>query len=142
MDGNTIYAKDEKSYKYLVSQVKEQVQGDAASIKDLTISVVINQQMMNDTQRTQIADLVAHAAAIDPSKVVVYNAPFAEKPAAETASNGLITPEMTRILIFVGIGAAALLLLIIILLAVTRARKRKWWRPRAKKFLCLKTSMS
>ena len=125
VDGNTIYAKDEKSYKYLVSQVKEQVQGDAASIKDLTISVVINQQMMNDTQRTQIANLVAHAAAIDPSKVVVYNAPFAEKPAAETASNGLITPEMTRILIFVGIGAAALLLLIIILLAVTRARKRK-----------------
>lgn len=105
--------------------MKEQVQGDAASIKDLTISVVINQEMMNDTQRTQIASLVAHAAAIDPSKVVVYNAPFAEKPATETASNGLITPEMTRILIFVGIGAAALLLLIIILLAVSRARKRK-----------------
>ncbi|WP_313292384.1 flagellar basal-body MS-ring/collar protein FliF [Faecalispora jeddahensis] len=125
VDGNTIYTKDEKSYKYLVSQVKEQVQGDAASIKDMTISVVINQEMMNDTQRTQFASLVAHAAAIDPSKVVVYNAPFAEKPATETASNGLITPEMTRILIFVGIGAAALLLLIIILLAVSRARKRK-----------------
>ncbi|WP_085833619.1 flagellar basal-body MS-ring/collar protein FliF [Clostridium merdae] len=125
VDGNTIYAKDEKSYKYLVSQVKEQVQGDAASIKDLTISVVINQEMMNDTQKTQIADLVAHAAAIDASKVVVYNAPFAEKPATPANANGLITPEMTRILIFVGIGAAALLLLIIILLAVTKSRKRK-----------------
>lgn len=125
VDGNTIYAKDEKSYKYLVSQVKEQVQGDAASIKDLTISVVINQEMMNDTQKTQIADLVAHAAAIDSSKVVVYNAPFAEKPATPANANGLITPEMTRILIFVGIGAAALLLLIIILMAVTKSRKRK-----------------
>lgn len=125
VDGNTIYTKDQKSYKYLVSQVKEQIQGDAASIKDMTISVVINQDMMNDTQRTQIATLVAHAAAIDPSKVVVYNAPFAEKPATNTASNGLMTPEMTRILIYVGIGAAALLLLIIILLAVSRARKRK-----------------
>ncbi|MDU7336988.1 MAG: flagellar basal-body MS-ring/collar protein FliF [Clostridium sp.] len=125
VDGNTIYAKDEKSYKYLVSQVKEQVQGDAASIKDLTISVVINQEMMNDTQKTQITDLVAHAAAIDSSKVAVYNAPFAEKPATPANANGLITPEMTRILIFVGIGAAALLLLIIILLAVTKSRKRK-----------------
>ncbi len=125
VDGNTIYAKDQNSYKYLVSQVKEQVQGDAASIKDMTISVVINQEMMNDTQRTQVASLVAHAAAIDPSKVVVYNAPFAEKTTTETASNGLITPEMTRILIFVGIGAAALLLLIVVLLTVSRARKRK-----------------
>lgn len=125
VDGNTIYTKDEKTYKYLVSQVKEQVQGDAASIKDMTISVVINQEMMNDTQRDQIASLVAHAAAIDPSKVVVYNAPFAQQKATDTGSNGLLTPDMTRILIYVGIGAAVLLVLILILLAVLRARRRK-----------------
>lgn len=125
VDGDTIYTKDDKTYKYLVSQVKEQIQGDAASIKDMTISVVINQEMMNDTQRDQIASLVAHAAAIDPSKVVVYNAPFAQQTATDTGSNGLITPETTRILIYVGIGAAVLLVLILILLAVLRARKRK-----------------
>ena len=125
VDGNTIYAKDEQSYKYLVSQVKQQIQGDAASIKDMTISVVINQEMMNDNQRNQIASLVAHAAAVDASKVVVYNAVFAEPATTETASPGLIGKEMARMLTYVGIGAAVLLLLTMIALIAVKSRKKR-----------------
>lgn len=51
VNGNVIYTKDEQSYKYLVSQVKEQIQGDAASVQDMTISVVINKAMMDEAQK-------------------------------------------------------------------------------------------
>lgn len=125
VDGDTIYAKDEQSYKYLVSQVKEQVQNDAANIKDMTISVVINQEMMNDNQRDQIANLVAHAAAIDPAKVAVYNASFAEPATTPTDAPGLIPADMTRLLIYIAVGVGVFLLLTMILLAVVKSRKRK-----------------
>ena len=124
VNGNVIYTKDEQTYKYLVSQVKEQIQGDAASIKDMTISVVVNQPMMNGNQKTQITSLVANAAAIDPSKVVVYNASFAQPKAAPAAANPFLTPQMTRILLYGGIGLAALLLILAIVLIV-RARRRR-----------------
>lgn len=125
VDGDTIYAKDEQSYKYLVSQVKEQIQNDAANIQDMTVSVVINQEMMNDNQKEQIANLVAHAAAIDPAKVAVYNASFAEVIDVPADSTGLIPADMTRLLIYIAVGVGVFLLLTMILLAVVKSRKRK-----------------
>ncbi len=124
VNGNVIYTKDAQSYKYLVSQVKEQIQGDAASVKDMTISVVINKAIMDDTQKSQIANLVANAAAIDPSKVAVYSASFAGPETVKTSAPVGIAPSLNQILIYGG-AALGVVILIIIIIAVVVSRKRK-----------------
>ena len=122
VNGDTIYTKDAETYKYLVSQVKEQIQGDAASVQDMTISIAINKELMSDTQKQEITKLAAYAAAIKPEKVAVYNSvfPSAVQPANAAASS---LPPLNTILVLG--GAALLTLLIVITIAVIVARRRK-----------------
>jgi flagellar M-ring protein FliF len=123
VDGNTIYTKDQQSYKYLVSQVKEQIQSDAASVKDLTISVVVNKTGMDDTQKQQIVDIVAKAAGVETAKVSVYFGAFATPttPANVKPEN---MPSLNQLLIYGG-AALGTLLVVIIVAAVAVASKRK-----------------
>ncbi len=123
VNGNVIYTKDAQSYKYLVSQVKEQVQGDAASMKDMTISVVVNKAAMDNNTKTQIAAIAANAAAIDPSKVAVYSASFATAATPANTQQNLI-PNLQQLLMYGGIALGAIIL-IIILAAVLVSRRRK-----------------
>ncbi len=124
VDGNVIYTKDDQAYKYLVSQVKEQIQGDAASVNDMTISVAINKAMMDDAQKAQISNLVANAAAIDPSKVAIYSANFAQPAAVSTNAPVGLAPGLNQILIYGG-AALGLVILIIIIAAVLVSKSRK-----------------
>ncbi len=115
VDGNVIYTKDAQTYKYLVSQVKEQIQGDAATVKDMTISVVINKELMSDTEKAQVAKAAAFAAAIQPDKVAVFNSAFPTAEAKPTSGQASILPLPKNVLI---IGGAALLTLLLVLLIV------------------------
>lgn len=126
VNGNVIYTKDSQSYKYLVSSVKEQVQGDAANIKDMTISVVVNKAAMDTAQQDQIVKLAANAAAVDASKVVVYSASFASsQPAAPASAAAAGFPGMTQLLIYGGAGLGAVLLLIILIAVLVGRSRRK-----------------
>lgn len=125
VNGNTIYTKDAQSYKYLVSQVKEQIQGDAASVKDMTISVVINKAIMDDATKAQISSLVANAAAIDPSKVAVYSAAFAAPATVPTNAQAGLIPNMNQLLIYGGAALGAIILIIIIAAAIVSSRRKK-----------------
>ncbi len=125
VNGNVIYTKDAQSYKYLVSQVKEQIQGDAASVKDMTISVVINKAMMDDTQKAQISNLVANAAAIDPSKVAVYSATFATPETVPTNAPIGFPGNLNQMLIYSGAALGAVILIIIIIAVIVSSRRRK-----------------
>lgn len=126
VNGNVIYTKDSQSYKYLVSSVKEQVQGDAANIKDMTISVVVNKAAMDTAQQDQIVKLAANAAAVDASKVVVYSASFASsQPSAPASASAAGFPEMTQLLIYGGAGLGAVLLLIILIAVLVGRSRRK-----------------
>jgi flagellar basal-body M-ring protein/flagellar hook-basal body protein (fliF) len=124
VDGNVIYTKDQQAYKYLVSQVKQQIQGDAASIQDMTVSVVVNKAAMDDNQRTQIAALAANAAAINASKVAVYGAAFAGPATAPTNTQPAI-PNLNQILIYGGTALGALILVIIIAAVLVSRRRKK-----------------
>lgn len=127
VDGNVIYTKDDQSYKYLVSQVKEQIQGDAASVKDMTISVAINKELMASTEKEDISKTIAFAAAILPEKVAVFNTVFPDN--AKTASTQpSATPMFNKVVV---IGGAALLTLLLVLLIVSiiiSRRRRKQLR--------------
>lgn len=125
VNGDTIYTKDQQTYNYLVSQTKEQIQGDAANLKDMTISVVVNQETMDDTQKAEISKLVAYAAAIDPSKVTVYSSLFANQSSVNTTTKA---SSQTPNLLYIAIGAGLiglLLIAMVILWIVSASRKRK-----------------
>ncbi len=123
VDGNTIYTKDQQSYKYLVSQVKQQIQSDAASVKDLTISVVVNKTGMPDTEKQQIVNTVAKAAAVDTDKVSVYFGTFANS-SVKTNTQPEAMPSLNQLLIYGG-AALGTLLVVVIIAAVVLASKRK-----------------
>jgi flagellar basal-body M-ring protein/flagellar hook-basal body protein (fliF) len=123
VDGNTIYTKDQQSYKYLVSQVKQQIQSDAASVKDLTISVVVNKTGMPDTEKQQVVNAVAKAAAVDNDKVSVYFGAFANS-SVKTNTQPEAMPSLNQLLIYGG-AALGTLLVVVIIAAVVLASKRK-----------------
>ncbi|MGX8702392.1 flagellar basal-body MS-ring/collar protein FliF [Caproiciproducens sp.] len=124
VNGDTIYTKDSESYKYLVSQVKQQIQGDAASVADMTISVAVNKEMMDDTQKQEIAKLAAYAAAIKPDKVAVYNAVF---PGVDQQTGGPSPTAfpLNQLLIIGGVVLLTLLIVILVAAMVARGRKKK-----------------
>ncbi len=81
-DGNNIIFQDDKSYDYLVSQVKEQIQTDAATLLNTSIGITLDgidltQQKLDDLKR-----LVATAAGINvldaTTKIEVFSSPFAQ----------------------------------------------------------------
>ena len=121
VDGNTITAKDSKTYEYLVSKVQEQVQSDAASLKDLTVSVIINTPAMTDQTKSDLTEAIANAAGVNASKVIVLGSTFATsaKPAAAKPQQAIPFNYL-----IIG-GAALLLLLIIIAVVIIILKKRK-----------------
>lgn len=124
VDGNTIYTKDQQSYKYLVSQVKQQIQSDAASLKDLTVSVVVNKKSMSDTEKENLVNAVAKAAAVDTDKVSVYCAEFANS-SVNTNAQAEAIPSLNQILIYGGAALGTLLIVVIVVSAVLAAKRKK-----------------
>nr|WP_319488414.1 flagellar basal-body MS-ring/collar protein FliF [uncultured Caproiciproducens sp.] len=122
VSGNTIYTKDNETYKYLVSQVKEQIQSDAASVQDMTVSIVVNKELMDATQKQDIAKLAAYASAIQPEKVAVYNSVFPDANQPTIAPPSALPPLKTILVLG---GAALLTLLIVITIAVIVSRRRR-----------------
>lgn len=124
VNGNVIYTKDDQTYKYLVSQVKQQIQGDAASVQDMTISVVINKEGLADVQKQQIAQLVANAAAVKPEKVAIYNSAFSN-PVQPTQAQPSGTLPLSTIVIIGGVVLLTLIIVGLIIFFVARSRKKK-----------------
>ncbi len=128
VNGGVITAKDSKTYSYLVSQVEEQVQSDAAALDDLTVAVVVNTNSMTPAQKQEVTTLVANAAAVDPSKVAVMAAPLNANSAGSGAAPTSALPQMllgNPLILAAGGAALVLLILLIVLLAARRRRKNQ-----------------
>ncbi|MDD2568464.1 MAG: flagellar basal-body MS-ring/collar protein FliF [Clostridia bacterium] len=125
VDGNTIYSADTQSYKYLVSQVKQQIQGDAASIKDMTVSVVINKEILDEARKAELGRLIANAAAIVPEKVVIYNSAFWQAEVVPLPAPDVEDLFSIQNLIIAGAGLVILLLLLLVLMLILKKRKKK-----------------
>lgn len=126
VSGGVITAKDSKTYSYLVSQVEEQIQSDAAALDDLTVAVVVNTNSMTPAQKQEVTTLVANAAAVDPSKVAVMAAPLNANSAGSGAAPTSALPQMLlgNPLILAAGGAALILLILLIVLLAARRRKK------------------
>lgn len=135
--GNEKYLRDEVSLKYLVNQIKEQVENDAGELETLTVSLVINSDYIPQVEIDQLKELVGVTAGIPTEdvkeKVVVYFSEFA-KPVEvpeETETEipvetilGIEKPLFFKLLIAVG-SVVFLLLFLIIFLLIRRRKKKK-----------------
>lgn len=110
-----------RSVDYLVSYIKTQTEKNGAQRKAVSISVMVNREVMTDSDRESLINAVAMAAGVQPENVSVLNIKFAGE------EEGIISPELnTKMIAIVGAGALALTLLIILIVAlVTRASRRK-----------------
>lgn len=125
VSGNSIVTKDNASYKYLVSQVEEQIQSDAASLQDLTVSVIINSnESMAPAQKQDLTDAVANAAGVNSQKVkLVVNVLSSSAQPTNATPTGVKLPVNGIILIA---GGSVLLLgaALAVLLVLKKRRKR------------------
>lgn len=124
VNGNIITTKDSESYKYLVSQVQEQVQGDAAVLQDVTVSVIVNDPGMTDAEVNSLKNAVAFASGVSADKVDVMSKNFyssAQPVNAQPA--GYALPFSWKIL---AAGAGGFLLIVILtVLLLSRRRKKR-----------------
>lgn len=126
-NGNTIYSTNSAAYEYLVSQLKEQVQSDAASVKNLSVAVVINDAAMTADKKAEISKLVANAASIQASNVSIYSSKFyaASSAVKPTVNNSFIQNLSTTTLAIIGVVAGVLIIAIIAILVSASRRKKK-----------------
>lgn len=125
---NTYYFQDEKSYDYLVSSVKEQVQKKAGKVDNLTVSVILNKESISDSKRQELTTLIANSAAIGSEKVVVYTDLF--NTSGGPTYSGDEQPSGNPFdqypwLIYAVAGAAGLLFIIILLIIIFSKKKKK-----------------
>jgi flagellar M-ring protein FliF len=116
---------------YLVNQIIEQGELDPGVLEDLTISVSINSDSLNNITMNQLRDLVGNAAGIDAedreAKITIVNAPFyqteEETPVitAETIQD-IVRNYFPFILL---IAIPILLLFILLILLLTRGKKKR-----------------
>lgn len=128
VNGNVITTKDSKTYNYLVNQVEEQIQSDAAALDDLSVAVMINTNSMTSATQQQLTNLVAKAAAVDASKVAVMavaNTSSSENSQATQTSANLNIPQLLMNNPVILIAGGAFLLLLILLIALIASKRNR-----------------
>lgn len=126
-NGDTVYVKDQNSYEYLVSSIKEQIQADGSEQKELTVAVAVNNASLTAAEKADLQRLVAAAAAIDPEKVVVHGTVFEANKNNTITLPGAASGENLMLfgLILLVVVAVFVLLLAVILHRAKRKRLRE-----------------
>ena len=132
VNGNVVYIKDNQTYKYLVDQVTQQIEHNAAVLDQMYVAVTINLETMENADKADIQQLVATAAATSVGNVYVYNSKFTGTVNTGTdnnnTDNGTDTTQtwtMKQIIIAAGaLGGLLLIIMVVVILMVKRKKKR------------------
>ncbi|MFA9380255.1 MAG: flagellar basal-body MS-ring/collar protein FliF, partial [Acetanaerobacterium sp.] len=111
-----------RSVDYLVSYIKTQNEKNGTQRKAVSISVMVNREVMTDTDRDSLIGAVAMAAGVDPSNVSILNLKFAESEGV-IGSDPVLDTNM--LMIAGGAGLALVLLIILAIVLIARSRRRK-----------------
>lgn len=68
--------KDDVSVDYAVGKMTEQIEKNGAEIKEITVSVIIDQKIMDTAEMDSIKRIVANVAGVKTKNVEIYNAEF------------------------------------------------------------------
>lgn len=124
-DGDTLYMDDSRVYEYLVSQVTERIESDAAAVSDMTVAVVINKPGMSEAETAEVARLAAYSAAIAPEKVAVHGSAFYGVEIEPELPQAPPQPAPWMRYAAMGGGGLILLLILIVVFLALRLRRRR-----------------
>ena len=112
---------------YLVNSVNEQVKSQGASLKKLTVAVLLNSQ--NQAAATSnissVKETVAYAVGISPNDISVQMVPFSANKAASQASSAAQLPLGQPLLLALGAAALVLAAAVVLLIRLIAGRRRK-----------------
>ncbi|MFA5659201.1 MAG: flagellar basal-body MS-ring/collar protein FliF [Oscillospiraceae bacterium] len=132
-DGTTeSWSNMSKSTSYLVNTLKEQTEKNGYYVDQVSISVIIYRNVLGDTEKTQVINVVCNAANTLPELVSVENLPLLEERPEDDIDEPVIV-EPNPVPLYFGftlqeliiIGVLALIVLLIILIVVSTIIKKK-----------------
>ncbi|QAT41991.1 flagellar basal-body MS-ring/collar protein FliF [Aminipila luticellarii] len=128
-DGKDIYFKDDRSFEYLVSQVKEQVQSDAADLTDTTVSVAVDSASLTPAKAGELRQAIAVAVGVDPSladtKIAIFNAQFYEPETQQASGFGAVLEKNPALKVIIPAVLALIIALIVVTIVVIRKIRLK-----------------
>lgn len=132
-----IVGDDEEGYyyyrnqiRYLVSYYKEEFGKDGYSLDNVSLGVTINTDNMTQTEKDDLAQMIANAAGTTADKVSVVATPFVISP-NQSGSNQIYVPPVrydpyrNMLLMLVIALGVILVILLIASLFISRSRKKK-----------------
>lgn len=127
VEGNLINVKDEKSYEYLVSQVTEQIQKEAAELKSVTIGITIDKQNMDEQEKQDVLNLVSKATntAVENIAVMNYSFSIPHNPVQTDPEPGPWFLSGWRLYVFIGAIGFMLILLTLTTIFILKSRANK-----------------
>ncbi len=135
-DGENYIFSDQRDYDYVVSEVREQVQSDAASVVDTTIGITINGIDIPETTLASMKRVIANATGIPvddaEAKIEILSSPFLEDeptepgtvPGEQGALEFLLNFD-TSLPVLIAAGVMLLVMIIFIIIAILAKRKAK-----------------
>ncbi len=127
IEGENIFFKDSNSIKYLVSELKEQIEHNPGKIEKLTVATVINKASMKEEELNEIKELIAFSAGITIENIALHNMLFfdPDAPAVPVVTDPSFVNKfgLKEILIYGGIALAVLAILVFIISLIFRKKK-------------------
>ncbi|HHU64377.1 MAG TPA: flagellar M-ring protein FliF [Clostridiales bacterium] len=125
--GDSEYQKRDRIINYEVNEIKEQIEKAQGQIKDLSVSIVIDEEVLDAQGEEKVRELVAMACGIDEELVSVQGMPFSTKSLEEQIRDALDKEDLgmretTRNFMYIG---GIILLVIIGIVVVRRVLKGK-----------------
>lgn len=120
---------ESSSRDYLVNQLKEQVEHDGYEIRDLSVAVIVGQEL-NADQIGSYKEMLAYATGVETDKIVISTAKFLGQgeEAADADSDGQLLTK-PQLLILAGACGLVLIIAVILLLMLRKRKKHKKGKP-------------
>lgn len=111
---------------YLVSNIITQMEKKGFEMKEVSISVMIDEENLDETLKKSLIEQVTTITGINSKNISLINVPFAANGNQIPPTANQLIPGVSNTVLFIAIGALLLLLLVfIVVLVILKQRKKK-----------------
>lgn len=111
------------SAQYLVSQIRRQIERNTAKLESASVSVVINQEDISESDLENWINVISRAVDINRENIKVFNI-YRDQGTIAPVDPGFNLFENMQLIFIIG-GVGSLLLIIVVILLVVKSKKRR-----------------
>lgn len=120
------YSEKSGATDYLVSNIITQMEKKGFEMKEVSISVMIDEENLDETLKKNLIEQVTTITGINSKNISLINVPFAANGNQIPPTANQLIPGVSNTVLFISIGALLLLLLVfIVVLVILKQRKKK-----------------